>query len=256
MILDQITTDKSLLFRNYPNSFMAIVCMVCTLNAVLPSGVHLLFRASKRNFLLALLNSSLGFFLFSFQVHEKSILLAALPALLIFQLYPFECFWFLQIATFSMIPLLHKDGLLMAYLALTLFTLTLLNLSIHALNNFNPVGKISFIDIFNIGTFLQSDGSRKSTKFNIALVHTFYGSLVGQFLLLFAFIYLQPPPQLPFLWPLLISAYSCGHFLLFLIYFNYRQFFSNDNAAATTTTNTNVKRAMTAGIKTEKRKVK
>lgn len=215
--------------RNYPNSFMAIVCLVCTLLTVIPSGVHLLFRTSKRNFLLALLNSSLGFFLFSFQVHEKSILLATLPALLLFQLYPLECFWLLQISTFSMIPLLHKDGLLLPYLALTLFTLTLLKLSISALNNFKPVGKICTIDLFTIGTFLQSDGSAKSHRINRALVSSFYGSLVGQLLLLFAFVCVDPPAQLPFLWPLLISAYSCGHFVLFFIYFNYRQFFSNDN---------------------------
>uniref|UniRef100_A0A023EWB5 Alpha-1,3-glucosyltransferase n=1 Tax=Aedes albopictus TaxID=7160 RepID=A0A023EWB5_AEDAL len=222
--------------RNYPNSFMAIVCLVCTLLAVLPSGVHLLFRPSKRNFLLALLNSSLGFFLFSFQVHEKSILLATLPALLLFQLYPMECFWLLQIATFSMIPLLHKDGLLLPYLALTLLTLTLLKLSMSALNNFKPVPKISAIDLFNLGTFLQSDGSAKSHRINRALVMSFYGSLLGQMLLLFAFVFVQPPAQLPFLWPLLISVCSCGHFVLFFIYFNYRQFFSNGNEKTTNET--------------------
>lgn len=230
--------------------------MVCTMLAVLPSSVHILFKASKRNFMLALLNASLGFFLFSFQVHEKSILLAALPAILVFQLYPFECFWFLQIATFSMVPLLHKDGLLMAYIALTLFSLTILKLSIHGLNNFKPVGKISTLDVFNIGTFLQNDGSRKSTQINITLVNLFCGSLVGQLVLLFSFICLQPPLQLPFLWPLLISAYSCGHFVLFFIYFNYRQFFSNGNTPVTVTSNANVKNAAIAGKKTEKRKVK
>lgn len=42
----------------------------------LPSGLDLLFRPGKARFLLAIVNSSLVFFLFSFQVHEKSILLA------------------------------------------------------------------------------------------------------------------------------------------------------------------------------------
>lgn len=42
----------------------------------LPSGFNLLLKPSKAKFLLALVNSALIFFLFSFQVHEKSILLA------------------------------------------------------------------------------------------------------------------------------------------------------------------------------------
>lgn len=42
----------------------------------LPAGLDLLLRPGKARFLLAIVNSSLVFFLFSFQVHEKSILLA------------------------------------------------------------------------------------------------------------------------------------------------------------------------------------
>ncbi len=44
----------------------------------LPSGLDLLFRPTRQRFLLSLVNSSLIFFLFSFQVHEKSILLATM----------------------------------------------------------------------------------------------------------------------------------------------------------------------------------
>lgn len=34
----------------------------------------------------------------------------------------------------------------------------------------------------------------------------------------------QPPKRYPDLWPVLISLYSCAHFLAFLCYFNYIQF--------------------------------
>ena len=34
----------------------------------------------------------------------------------------------------------------------------------------------------------------------------------------------KPPVNLPDLFPVLVSVYSCLHFLLFLIYFHYRQF--------------------------------
>ena len=62
-------------------------------------------------------NSSLAFFLFSFQVHEKSILLASLPVSLLASL-PRTTIWFSLIATFSMYPLLVKDGLALACWAL------------------------------------------------------------------------------------------------------------------------------------------
>ncbi|KIJ54800.1 glycosyltransferase family 57 protein [Sphaerobolus stellatus SS14] len=76
----------------------------------------------------ALLTSSLSFFLFSFQVHEKSILLSLLPATLL--LSGAESVgagedreWgilFNNVAVFSMWPLLKKDGLGLQYVCLTL----------------------------------------------------------------------------------------------------------------------------------------
>lgn len=57
---------------------MAIVCLVCTLIAVLPSCLHLLFNARKTTFVLSLINTSLAFFLFSFQVRRQSHALIAI----------------------------------------------------------------------------------------------------------------------------------------------------------------------------------
>uniref|UniRef100_A0A182NUR9 dolichyl-P-Glc:Man9GlcNAc2-PP-dolichol alpha-1,3-glucosyltransferase n=1 Tax=Anopheles dirus TaxID=7168 RepID=A0A182NUR9_9DIPT len=114
--------------KNFPNTTMALICLLCTLLAVLPSGLHVLLQKipSPRSFLYSLVVTALGFFLFSFQVHEKSILLAALPVTLLLPLEPFASCWFLQLASFSMLPLLHKDGLTGPYLGLTLIVLTLL----------------------------------------------------------------------------------------------------------------------------------
>ncbi|XP_058452806.1 probable dolichyl pyrophosphate Man9GlcNAc2 alpha-1,3-glucosyltransferase [Malaya genurostris] len=214
--------------KNFENSLMALICMLCTLIAVIPSSSALLLNNSKRNFLLALVNSSLGFFLFSFQVHEKSILIVTLPIMLIFQLYPIPCFWFLQIATFSMIPLLHKDGLLVAYVALTAFTLILLKTVLFVKNNFKSPKNVIFLDMFNVQS-LSKNNKGKTEPVNVAWVYGFYCSLAGQVILLLGYLCLKAPTHLPFLWPLLISAYSCGHFVLFFIYFNYLQFCSHGN---------------------------
>ncbi len=82
-------------------------------------------------FLLALVASSLAFFLASFQVHEKSLLLALVPALILPSLqdsnsgepssrgryggYGAFMFWFQLVGLFTMHPLLLKDGQLIPY---------------------------------------------------------------------------------------------------------------------------------------------
>ncbi|KAH9049839.1 glucosyltransferase [Lactarius hengduanensis] len=76
--------------------------------------------------LLALLNSSMSFFLFSFQVHEKTILLPLLPLTLLLSIAPHDSTTFKlgvlanNVGVFSMWPLLQKDGLATQYIALTL----------------------------------------------------------------------------------------------------------------------------------------
>lgn len=72
----------------------------------------------------ALLNSSLSFFLFSFQVHEKTILLPLMPITLLLSGASVESSifgWGVLVnnaAVFSMWPLLKRDGLGLPYIAL------------------------------------------------------------------------------------------------------------------------------------------
>ncbi|KAG5648420.1 hypothetical protein DXG03_004994 [Asterophora parasitica] len=71
----------------------------------------------------ALLNSSMSFFLFSFQVHEKTILLPLLPITLLLSAAHVDSSvysWGVlvnNVAVFSMWPLLKKDGLGIQYIA-------------------------------------------------------------------------------------------------------------------------------------------
>ncbi|KIK52038.1 glycosyltransferase family 57 protein [Collybiopsis luxurians FD-317 M1] len=71
----------------------------------------------------ALLNSSMSFFLFSFQVHEKTILLPLMPLMLLFsgstpdsEIFAWGALGS-NVAVFSMWPLLKKDGLCLQYFA-------------------------------------------------------------------------------------------------------------------------------------------
>ncbi|KAI0050368.1 glycosyltransferase family 57 protein [Auriscalpium vulgare] len=77
--------------------------------------------------LLALLNSSVAFFLYSFQVHEKTILLPMLPLTLLMSAAPLESTTFKlaalanNVGVFSMWPLLRRDGQAVQYIGLLLF---------------------------------------------------------------------------------------------------------------------------------------
>ena len=85
--------------------------MASTLAAVLPSSLHTFWNPNIKTFVYALINSSLAFFLFSFQVHEKSILLPAFMASLVYLDHPKAVVWFQNVAVFSMLPLLFRDKL-------------------------------------------------------------------------------------------------------------------------------------------------
>jgi hypothetical protein len=96
---------------------------ILTFCAFLPACFAVLFgaRATRRRFLYLLSVSSLSFYLFSFQVHEKSILLAVLPISLLYvvnQSHALAVTWFSTIATFSMYPLIYKEGLVLPYIVL------------------------------------------------------------------------------------------------------------------------------------------
>lgn len=200
---------------------MAKICLACTTAALVPSSMSLLIKPKKRQFLYALVNSSLAFFLFSFQVHEKSILIAAVPAILIFPMDPFMAFWFLQVSTFSMFPLLVKDGLLAAFVGLSSGFLLLTKLLIDYTKDKRHQGRNFLSILWNININRKSEGKLVENL----MTSSFIVSSVVEVLLILGFFFVAPPARLPFLHPLLISAFSCCHFVMFFIYFNVKQIF-------------------------------
>jgi alpha-1,3-glucosyltransferase len=100
-----------------PLDKLLLLSFVTTLCAVLPCSVYLLRRATPSRLLYSLAISSLGFFLFSFQVHEKAIMLPALCITLLSNVEPMLSLWFNNVAIFSLYPLLKRDGLQLQYVA-------------------------------------------------------------------------------------------------------------------------------------------
>lgn len=216
----------------FTNVQLAKLCLMTTTCAVLPSCVNLYLSPTRNAFILSLINSALAFFLFSFQVHEKSILLVAVPVLLRFHDDPLPCFWFLIISHFSMLPLFIKDKLYLAYLGTMVFYFCCVswmwpdlfyNGKTNSLLNKDKSKSKNRIKQHKKNTLLSNllNYSKKSW-----LLVAFCVSVSGALLLSIVSQFVKSPEKYPDLFPLLVSIYSCGHFLTFFIYFNYVQLFA------------------------------
>ena len=96
--------------QRLPINVLLTLTTSMTLCSLLPPCALLLARPSRRGFLLCATACGLGFFLLSFQVHEKHVLLPLLPALLLAPSRPVEIGWLVSLCTFSLYPLLVRDG--------------------------------------------------------------------------------------------------------------------------------------------------
>ncbi|KAI5835155.1 glycosyltransferase family 57 protein, partial [Schizophyllum commune Tattone D] len=106
----------------------------------------------------ALLTSSLSFFLFSFQVHEKTILVPLLSITMLMSSAAPESALFgwgalvNNVAMFSMWPLLKRDGLGVQYIALLLLW--------NRLIGYNPakLPKWSFVQVLSVAVYVAATG--------------------------------------------------------------------------------------------------
>ena len=166
------------------------LCTVATVSACIPSVVHQLVFPSKKGFLISLLNCSLGFYLFSYQVHEKSILLACLPAALLTLESPACAIYFAFVSTFSMFPLLVKDGLVAPYGCCLAIYFAAASLN----------GSIVFDE---------------SWKWILFVASVFFALVLNVLK-----VAVEPPLRFPYLFDLAISAFAFVHFLGFYLFWN------------------------------------
>jgi len=196
---------------------LAQLSAATTLLLSLPSNLHLLLRPNTSTFLLSLASTALTFFLFSFQVHEKSILLFTVPLLLLphslSPLLPIVLPWASTLSTFSMLPLLLKDGLLLPTVATSVLHLTLL----HTLPSLLPQPPAPRRPTSPAPTLPPSTSQ-------LVLRGSMVVSLLGCAILALLTLTVPPPAKYPYLWPLAISVYSAAHFLFFLLLLHYIQF--------------------------------
>ncbi|KAJ7975731.1 Alpha-1,3-glucosyltransferase [Quillaja saponaria] len=176
---------------------LKLISLTATILTCLPSMVQQIWAPSKKGFLYGLLNSSFSFYLFSFQVHEKSILLPLLPASLLALEVPLIFMWLTQFAMLSMFPLLCRDKLVPAYVSL--FAL--------------------FILIFNAPGRRRPKRNEDFSATSILLV---FGSLCS-FILHIVYLTLSPPHKYPFLFEAVIMCLCFSQFILLTFITNLKQ---------------------------------
>lgn len=182
---------------------LARLALGATITAALPSMVQQIRAPSARGFLLAMLNSSFAFYFFSFQVHEKSVLLPLLPATLLALEEPGLLQWLVPYAVVSMLPLLRRDDLVLPYFALLALFFLLLKCPRHFEYK---IAEDKLIKIFRAPIL------RNCSLAGAAILHLLY-------------FYVQPPPRYSFLFEAFITSYCFAHFLVLFIYANCKQWY-------------------------------
>ncbi|EGC28859.1 hypothetical protein DICPUDRAFT_43700 [Dictyostelium purpureum] len=214
------------------------LCLILTLATMIPLFINLFKnKNSKFIFLYSLINSSFSFFLFSFQVHEKTILLPLLPVSLLILHHPNTVWWFSVISTFSMFPLLFKDGLIIPYISIMVFFIVFgyqyKNEILKSFNNLNDPKTTSnktmasSKSITSIISSLLKINVEQYSKYWYAL------NIVGMIVCHLLYQFVPQPSGLPALWLLLVCNFSFIHFTLTLLDFIIRMFTFNPTKVKT-----------------------
>ena len=169
------------------------------------SGAERARRRHLRYILWGAAGTALSFFLCSFQVHEKSILLAAAPVSILAADDQLFAVWFVLSAAWSLWPLLVVDRLQLAYTACAAVFCSLAYL--HG----GPTEEMRRCR----GGEWRTPGPSRSMWMWTAVSATVFGMIALHFLEIFG---PPPPSSLPDLFPVLWSVFGCGMFFLSWMY--------------------------------------
>ncbi|CAN3370076.1 dolichyl pyrophosphate Man9GlcNAc2 alpha-1,3-glucosyltransferase [Diutina catenulata] len=184
------------------------LALLATIAAIIPINVILFYKLRKatkneestrvRSIILGFTGNALAFYLFSYQVHEKSILIPLLPATFLLCVDPNMIDivqWINNVGCFSMYPLLKRDELGLQY----------------------------FVTVFLINWLVGARlGVMKSRGWMWDLV--IKGSYAAMIIFHIADKWFSPPTQWPDLWVILNCTISFGCFAFFYLWINYQAY--------------------------------
>lgn len=183
---------------------LLVLCSFATIVASLPFCAAIARRPSHQSILLGSGGCALAAYLFSYQVHEKQILIPTLPAAMLFDSHPHLSMWMSAAASFSLFPLLHREKLLLPFISLNAMHLIIAQ-------TFHPPVSVHVQSRSRNYFPLRNTIRRVMRKLLGAMIAT------GCFLVLLV-AYAAPPPNLPDLFVMCLTIYSCMVFcLLYLV---------------------------------------
>ncbi|KAI9167527.1 putative dolichyl pyrophosphate Man9GlcNAc2 alpha-1,3-glucosyltransferase [Paramyrothecium foliicola] len=187
--------------KKYPTDLLQKGALAATLLSIIPPNLILFFQPRKTALPLAFATTAWGFFLFSYQVHEKSVLLPLMPMTLLLAgrqgMNKDIRVWvgFANIlGAWTMFPLLRRVDLSIPYAVLTLLWAYLLGLPPTSWNAYSQDGPSS---VAHRGT---------------ALIHGIFYVAMGAWHVLDAFV--LPPTDKPDLWVVANVGVGVGGFAL------------------------------------------
>lgn len=143
-----------------------------------------------------------GFYLFSFQVHEKTVLVPLIPSTFLLLLTDPNIVgiiqWINNIGSFSLFPLLKKDGLVLQYATLTLL-----------------------MNWFVGGFSLPSKSLLWPTQLPLIVKFVIIGTYAATLFYHVVEYFFEPPASLPDLWVILNCVISFGSFSFFYLWLIY-----------------------------------
>lgn len=215
-----LSTKPISIRQRIPESMQPMVALGMTLVLIMPACYKLFVVGQRRStnnnsssnsndwkmLLWGSASTALAFFLASFQVHEKSILMALAPiSLLVWEDATF-CHWFSIVATWTLWPLIRVDRLEVAYLSvLTMFGI-LIWMHIASSNEM----PISCFDRLTVAKAIVPLSSLSMLALHLLEV------------------FVTPPASLPDLFPVLWSIVGCGMFCVAWLVTCWHLFYSDD----------------------------
>lgn len=174
------------------------LCTFMTLITTLPFCISIMKDPySFSGIMCNISGAALSSYLFSFQVHEKQILLPLVPIAALYDTFPNTSTYFSFIATFSIFPLLYREGCFTAYIAM---------IGIHFITTFFIAGR----DVkkrLKYGTVVS---------INLGLVCILHALLM----------FVDPGKTYPDIFVVALMTFCCFHFcILYFILLYYSGFF-------------------------------
>jgi alpha-1,3-glucosyltransferase len=134
---------------------LLLLCSFATTIACAPFCFAVAIAPTSRLLVLSTAGCALSAYLFSYHVHEKQILIPLMPIALLAKDMPATALWASLTSTFSLFPLLDREGLRLAYIALILGHAAIAD-AVLDISTSSAVGRITASSALVIATTLHA----------------------------------------------------------------------------------------------------